>query len=66
VLESASAPRTTVQSPQRWSDDPSWKRDFDNVETLTPADLGRLRAEHERHRAIARAAHATADERGQP
>jgi D-proline reductase (dithiol) PrdB len=56
VLENASAPRTTVQSPQRWSDDPSWKRDFDNVEALSPADFARLRAEHERHRAIARAA----------
>jgi D-proline reductase (dithiol) PrdB len=55
VLESASAPRTTVQSPQRWSDDPSWKRDFDNVEALSEGDLARLRAEHERHRAIARA-----------
>jgi D-proline reductase (dithiol) PrdB len=55
VLESASAPRTTVQSPQRWSDDPSWKRDFDNIETLSASDLARLRAEHERHRAIARA-----------
>ena len=41
VLESASAPRTTVQSPQRWSDDPSWKRDFDNVEALS---AGRPRA----------------------
>src|SRR5688572_3434055 len=58
VLESAAAPRTTVQSPQRWSDDPSWKRDFDNIETLTPADLARLRAEHDRHRAIARAGRA--------
>jgi len=55
VLEHASAPRTTVQSPQRWSDDPSWKRDFDNVELLTSAELARLRKEHERHRAIARA-----------
>ena len=35
LLESASAPRTTVQSPQRWSDDPSWKRDFDNVDVLS-------------------------------
>jgi D-proline reductase (dithiol) PrdB len=52
VLETATAPRTTVQSPQRWSDDPSWKRDFDNIEVLTPADLARLRAEHEQHRAI--------------
>ena len=55
ILETASAPRTTVQSPQRWSDDPSWKRDFDNIEELSPADLARLRAEHERHRTIARA-----------
>ena len=55
LLANAAAPRTTEQSPQRWSDDPSWKRDFDNIETLTPADLARLRAEHERHRAIARA-----------
>jgi ADP-ribose pyrophosphatase YjhB (NUDIX family) len=54
VLESATTPRTTVQSPQRWSDDPSWKRDFDNVESLTETDLARLRAEHERHLAIAR------------
>ena len=53
TLENASAPRATVQSPQRWSDDPSWKRDFDNIEKLSPADLARLRAEHERHRAIA-------------
>ena len=55
LLERAPAPRTTVQSPQRWSDDPAWKRDFDNIEVLTPADLARLRAEHEQHRAIARA-----------
>ncbi|HBT40793.1 MAG TPA: glycine reductase, partial [Rhodospirillaceae bacterium] len=27
VLESAIGPRTTVQSPQRWSDDPDWKGD---------------------------------------
>ena len=56
LLANAAAPRTTEQSPQRWSDDPSWKRDFDNVAVLSAADLARLRAEHERHRAIARAA----------
>jgi D-proline reductase (dithiol) PrdB len=55
VLESALVPGTTVQSPQRWSDDPGWKRDFDNIETLAPADLARLRAEHEAHRTVARA-----------
>jgi D-proline reductase (dithiol) PrdB len=54
LLEDATAPRTTVQSPQRWSNDPSWKRDFDNIEALSPADLAYLRAEHEQHRSIAR------------
>jgi hypothetical protein len=28
LLESASFPRTTVQTPFVWSDDPSWKRDY--------------------------------------
>jgi D-proline reductase (dithiol) PrdB len=55
VLETATTPRTTVQSPLRWSSDPSWKRDFDNIDALTPADLVRLRTEHEAHRAVARA-----------
>ena len=55
ILANASAPRTTVQSPQRWSHDANWKRDFDNIEALSPADLARLRAEHEAHRATARA-----------
>ena len=54
VLERAPAARTTVQSPLRWSDDPGWKRDFCNIESLSEADLARLRAEHEEPRAIAR------------
>jgi hypothetical protein len=28
LLESASFPRTTVQTPYVWSDDPTWKRDY--------------------------------------
>ena len=35
VLETAPAPRTTVQSPLRWSDDPSWKLDYSNIERLS-------------------------------
>jgi hypothetical protein len=45
VLEGAPAPRTTVQSPLRWSDDPEWKLDYCNVERLTPEEIGRRRAE---------------------
>ena len=45
VLESATAARTTVQSPLRWSDSDDWKRDYMNAAALTPADIARLRAE---------------------
>ena len=56
LLQSAAAPRTTLQSPQRWSADTAWKRDFCNLDRLSAADLQRLRAEHEHHRSIARTA----------
>ena len=39
VLEGAPAARTTVQSPQRWSDDASWKLDYNNLDKLTPEEL---------------------------
>jgi hypothetical protein len=38
LLESAPAPRTTVQSPLRWSDDPDWKLDYCNVDRLSPQE----------------------------
>jgi hypothetical protein len=34
LLESAPAPRTTVQLPERWSDRPDWKLDYFNVAQL--------------------------------
>ena len=43
LLESATAPRTTLRSGVRWSDDPSWKADYCNVDRLSDAELGRLR-----------------------
>src|SRR4051812_36669006 len=54
LLESASAPQTTVQSPLRWSADPSWKRDYNNVALLSPEELARRRAEFDAQKAIAR------------
>ncbi|CAN5539635.1 hypothetical protein BH23CHL2_BH23CHL2_25690 [soil metagenome] len=45
VLETAAEPRTTVQSPLRWSDDPSWKLDYSNVDRLTPEEITRRRRE---------------------
>jgi len=44
VLETAPAPRTTAQSPLRWSASPDWKLDYCNIERLTPEEIRRRRA----------------------
>ena len=54
VLDSAPAPRTTVQSPLRWSENPSWKLDYSNIERLAPEEIRRRRAEFDRQKEIAR------------
>jgi hypothetical protein len=54
VLESAPAARTTVQSPLRWSADASWKRDYNDLATLTPEKLAERRKEFEVVKSIAR------------
>lgn len=54
TLETAAAPRTTVRSPQRWSDDAAWKLDYDTVEALTPADIVARRAEFDAAKATVR------------
>ena len=54
VLESAPAARTTVQSPQRWSDEWQWKPDYCNAERCSPQELARLRDEAMQASATAR------------
>jgi len=54
VLESAPAPRTTVQSPLRWSSDPLWKLDYSNIERLSPEEIRRRREEFDRQKEIAK------------
>lgn len=54
LLESAPVPRTTVQSPLRWSDDPSWKMDYSNLDRLSLQEIARLREEAEQTRITAR------------
>jgi hypothetical protein len=54
LLESALAPRTTVQSPLRWSTSPGWKLDYCNIERLAPQEIARRRAEFDRGKAEAR------------
>jgi len=54
LLESAPTARTTVQSPLRWSEDPSWKLDYSNIERLSPEEILRLRQEFDRQKEIAK------------
>ena len=54
VLETAPGPRTTVQSPQRWSDDPTWKLDYSNIARLSPEEITRRRAEFDKGKEIAK------------
>jgi len=53
VLEAAPAPRTTVQSPLRWSSDPLWKLDYSNIERLSPEEIRRRRQEFDQQKEIA-------------
>jgi hypothetical protein len=43
LLETAPAPRTTVQSPIRWAADPAWKLDYCNIDRLTPEEIAERR-----------------------
>jgi hypothetical protein len=54
LFESAPAPRTTVQSPLVWAQDPTWKLDYYNLENLSEQEVERLRDEAERARVTAR------------
>ena len=52
VLEAAPGPRTTVQSPQRWSDDASWKLDYSNPDRMTAEELAEKRREFDEVKAV--------------
>jgi glycine/betaine/sarcosine/D-proline reductase family selenoprotein B len=54
VLETAAGPRTTMQSPLRWSDSADWKLDYLNLDRLTPEELASRRAEFDRQKELAR------------
>ena len=53
LLESAAGPRTTLQSPLRWSDDASWKLDYSNVARLSAEEIAIRRAVFDQQRRIA-------------
>jgi hypothetical protein len=54
LLESAPAPRTTVQSPLRWRDDAAWKRDYLDLTKLSPETIDERRREFEVAKTVAR------------
>jgi hypothetical protein len=55
LLENAAEPRTTLQSPLRWSESAEWKLDYCNPERLSPEELARRRAEFDRGKEAAKA-----------
>jgi D-proline reductase (dithiol) PrdB len=54
LLETATAPRMTVQSPQQWSASCEWKLDYCNPERVAPEELERLRREFDAAKLLAR------------
>jgi glycine/sarcosine/betaine reductase selenoprotein B len=54
LFETASAPRTTVQSPLRWSESGDWKLNYCNIERLSRAEILRLRDAFDSQKAVAR------------
>tara|TARA_E500000331_G_C17057285_1_gene626617 strand:- start:123 stop:491 length:369 start_codon:yes stop_codon:yes gene_type:complete len=52
LLESAQAPRTTVQSSQIWSSSHDWKLDFQNVARIPPEEIKKRREEFDKIKSI--------------
>ena len=52
LFEQATQPNTTVQSEQVWSVDEAWKADFMDSSKLDPKQVAKLKAEHEKVRAL--------------
>ena len=53
LFETATEARTTVASPQVWSEDDAWKFDFMNVDALPPEKIERMKAEFLEQKRIA-------------
>lgn len=53
VLESATAARTTVQNPLRWTGPADWRRAYMNADALSAEEITARRQAHEESRAIA-------------
>ena len=54
LLASATGPRTTRQSPQRWNENGEWKLDFQNIDRIPAEEIARRRAEFYKVKRIAK------------
>ncbi len=54
VRETATGPRTTVQSPLHGRGMPDWKLDYSNAARMTPEEIARRRADFDRQKAVAK------------
>ena len=57
LLQEATAPRTTVQSPLQWADNEEWKRDYANIERLSAAEIALRRREFDAQKKAAKHQH---------
>jgi hypothetical protein len=55
LLDTAAEPRTTLQSPLRWSESSEWKQDYSNVKLLGAEEIRRRREEFDRGKEAAKA-----------
>jgi len=55
LLETATVPRTTMQSPLLWNGDPDWKLDYCNIACLTADEIAYRRSEFDKGKAEAKA-----------
>lgn len=63
VLESAVAPRTTVQSWQRWTHTGNWKGDYNNVAAMSEAEIAERRATFLKNKELAQVQRSKAGQR---
>ena len=54
LLQEATAPRTTVQSPLQWADNEEWKRDYANIERLSASEIALRRREFDAQKEAAK------------
>jgi len=55
LLDTSAAPRTTLQSPLRWSESSGWKQDYSNAKLLSAEEIRRRREEFDRGKEAANA-----------